>query len=329
MTGLLVNEVDSHVVESFEKYLNTLPNRRDGERLNTLSPNTIVKHLKILKAILNEAVRQDLLEKNPMMAMKLKEKTTVTRHLENTELRKLESAPFEPGTGMNNARNLYLFAIYTAGMRIGDVLMLRWNNIISTDEDMRLNYIMSKNKKSVNLRLMPEAQAILAQYMTPDSGPKDYIFPYLDSSADYARYKTFNDIVIMPKELHKKLFNTINSKEVVVNKQLKQVADMIGVEPFTFHSARRDFGRLAYDAGVKTLQIQDLLCHESLYTTEVYVRKLDTSATDNALEQTFSKASKDRRALSLVRELRSLGYGKTDVKRLFDEAKKPRAIQKV
>ncbi len=74
----------------------------------------------------------------------------------------------------------------------------------------------------------------------------------------------------MPKEIHKKLFTAINAKEVVINKQLKKVADMLGIEPFSFHSARRDFGRLAYDAGVKSLQIQDLLCHENKWEVETF-----------------------------------------------------------
>ena len=64
-----------------------------------------------------------------------------------------------------------------------------------------------------------------------------------------------------------------------------------------------------------------MLGHESLATTERYMRSIDTSAIDNALEQVFSSETKDRRARVLVRELISLGYGKNDVKRLFDEVR--------
>lgn len=228
---------------------------------------------------------------------------------------------------MDNARNLYLFSIYTAGMRLGDALMLRWSNIVSkhggvNGTDMRLNYIMTKNGKFVDLILVKEAQDIINQYRKPTTKETDFIFPYLDGSADYAKYKTYQDIQKMPRELHKKLFNAINSKEASVNKGLKKAADMLGLDPFSFHSARRDFGRLAYDAGVKSLQIQDLLQHENLNTTERYMRALDTSATDSALEQTFSAANKERRGKVLVKELMSLGFGKKDIRKLFDEVKK-------
>ncbi|MCQ2135191.1 MAG: site-specific integrase [Bacteroidales bacterium] len=319
---LLISEVDAPLIDGFRNYLFSLKNHRDSEGINSLSPNTIVKHLKVLRAILSSAIEHGLINSNPMAGMEIKETPTVTRHLNNSEIQKLQKAHFKSGSGLDNARNLYLFAIYTAGMRISDVLSLRWRNIIDKGDQVRVNYVMTKNKKPTDIILVDDAKSILEKYKNKTSAPNDYIFPYLDNSADYARYKTFNDIQTMPKDIHKKLFRAINSKEAQVNKELHNVADMIGIEAFTFHSARRDFARLANDAGVKCLEVQDLLAHESLTTTERYMRTFDTSAKDNALEKTFSGETRERKALSLVRELASLGYGKSDVKRLFDEAKK-------
>lgn len=319
---ILVTEIDKRWVDAFVEYLLVLPNQRYQDGKMTLSKNTVVKHQKILRALLNNAKDKGYITTNPMTGMEIKEAPTITRHLSDEELQKLKTAQFATGTGLSNGRNLYLFSIYAAGMRMGDVLMLRWNNIVSRRGEARLNYIMSKTGKAVDIVLVEEALSIINQYRTPESKDTDYVFPYLDAGAEYAHYKDYNSIMQMPKEIHKKLFTAINAKEVVVNKQLKKVADMLGMEPFSFHSARRDFGRLAYDAGVKSLQIQDLLCHENIATTERYMRRLDHSAADNALEQTFSAESKERRARVLVRELKSLGFGKSDVKRLFDDLEK-------
>lgn len=319
---ILVGEVDERFVEAYRLYLLSLPNQRykDG---TTLGENSVIKQLKILKALLNNAKEKGYAQTNPMANLHLKEVHTVSRHLSDEELLKLRTAEFSPESpGLNNGRNLYMFSIYAAGMRMSDVLMLRWNNITNKGGQMRLQYIMSKTGKPVDLVLVEEAQRILKQYKSRDTKEVDYVFPYLDDDADYARYKDYTSIMQMPRELHKKLFNAINAEEVVVNKQLKKVADMLGMEPFSFHSARRDFGRLAYDSGVKALQIQDLLNHENIATTERYMRRLDTSAADEALEQTFSTESKERRAKVLVRELKKLGFGKSDVKRLFDEIAK-------
>lgn len=321
-TDVLLSELDIRWVDDFVAYLKTLPNQRFKDGSMGLSENTIVKHKKILRAILNNARSKGYIKENPLDGIETKEAVKITRHLSDEELHKLKAAQFAPGTGLDNGRNLYLFSMYAAGMRLGDVLMLRWNNIISIRGEARLQYTMSKTGKSVDLILVDEARDILNQYRTKDSKETDYVFPYLDATADFARYKDYCSVMQMPKELHKKLFTAVNAKEVVVNKQLKKVADMLGIEPFSFHSARRDFGRLAYDAGVKSLQIQDLLCHENIATTERYMRRLDCSATDNALEQVFSQDNKERRAKVLVRELKSLGYGKADVKRLFDEIDK-------
>ena len=317
---LLLCEVDMTFINKFQEYLVSVPNSRDPEKKNSLAPNTIVKHQKVLRAIMNSAIERGYISSNPMENISLKEIKVPQRHLTREEIQKLQKAPFKPGTGLCHARDLYLFAMYCAGMRIGDVLSLRWNNITETDGKMRLQYVMMKTKKTREFTLVEEAQQIISKYKL-DITPTSYIFPYLDNTADYARYKSFNDIQTMPKAIHKDLFNAINSKEALVNKQLKQVADMLSLEPFSFHSSRRDFAALANSSGVNCLQVQDMLGHESLATTERYMRTIDTSAIDNALEQVFSSETKDRRARVLVRELISLGYGKNDVKRLFDEVR--------
>lgn len=317
---LLLCEIDMTFINKFQEFLVSIPNNRDPEKKNSLAPNTVVKHQKVLRAILTTAVERGYISDNPMENVSLKEISVPQRHLTREELQKLQKAPFKPGTGLCNARDLYLFAIYCAGMRIGDVLSLRWNNITEIDGKMRIQYVIMKTKKTKEFTLVEEAQQILSKYK-PDSTPSSYIFPYLDNTADYARYKSFNDIQTMPKAIHKDLFNAINSREALVNKQLKQVADMLSLEPFSFHSSRRDFAALANSSGVNCLQVQDMLGHESLATTERYMRTVDTSRIDNALEQVFSNETKERRAKVLVRELIGLGYGKNDVKRLFDEVR--------
>lgn len=318
---LLVNEVDSIFVDKFKAYLLTLPNHKDPQRQNTLSANTITKHLKVLRALLNTALERNYIKSNPMQGLELKEESNPHRHLTNEELRKLQNAKLEPKSAMDNARNVYLFSIYCAGMRLGDVLQLRWRDITNTNGQMRLSYVMTKTHKIRDFALVEEAQNIVSLYKTEDTKTTDYIFPYLDSTSAYARYKSFVDIQSMPKHLHKALFNAINSKEVYVNKNLKKLADWIGIDPFSFHSARRDFAKMANLSGVNCLDVQDLLGHESLATTERYMRDIDSTAMDHALEQIFSSENRERRARFLVRELISLGFGRRDVKTLFDDVK--------
>ena len=164
----------------------SLPNQRykDG---TTLGENSVIKQLKILKALLNNAKEKGYTQTNPMANLRLKGVHTVSRHLSDEELLKLRTAEFSPESpGLNNGRNLYMFSIYAAGMRMSDVLMLRWNNITNKGGQMRLQYIMSKTGKAVDLVLVEEAQRILKQYKSRDTKEVDYVFPYLDDDADFA-----------------------------------------------------------------------------------------------------------------------------------------------
>lgn len=58
------------------------------------------------------------------------------------------------------ARNLWLFLFYLAGMRVSDVLRLKWSDL----HDSRLSYVMGKNSKAASLKLSEKALVILAQY---------------------------------------------------------------------------------------------------------------------------------------------------------------------
>ena len=180
--------------------------------------------------------------------------------------------------------------------------------------------MMLKNHKEVKIKIHEDLVPILQKYRTKSTKEGNYVFPYLDNNAPYASYKTFKDIMTMPKETHKQLFNAINSRESLINKELKACADMIGIPAFSFHSARRAFVNRANEAGVRCTEIQSLLQHSSLSTTERYIKSIDTAAQDTAIDMTFSLETKEREARILVGKLINLGYMKADVKRLFDEA---------
>ena len=103
--------------------MNTLPNRKNSK--GNLSNNSITKHLKILRAILNDALKSEFIKDNPMKTMHLKEESTPQRHLSQSEFDKLKNAKFPVGGGLDKARDLFVASYYMAGMRFGDILSLR------------------------------------------------------------------------------------------------------------------------------------------------------------------------------------------------------------
>jgi integrase len=61
------------------------------------------------------------------------------------------------------------------GMRVSDVLQLRWSNIVNE----RLDYTAGKTQKSRSKKIIKRAGDILNLYRKPKQKPTDSIFPFL------------------------------------------------------------------------------------------------------------------------------------------------------
>lgn len=59
------------------------------------------------------------------------------------------------------------------------------------------------------------------------------------------------------------------------NKRLKEIAKIIGVEPFTMYSARHTWASIAYSIGIPKSLINDCLCHvdPDMAVTDIYIKK--------------------------------------------------------
>ena len=74
-----------------------------------------------------------------------------------------------------HTRNVWLFSFYLAGIRVGDVLKIRWSDIY----DGRIHYRMNKNSKLVSLKLPDKLGQIFDFYKEDQQYSKDFIFPEL------------------------------------------------------------------------------------------------------------------------------------------------------
>lgn len=292
-------------ISGLTSYLQTLPNRRNPEA--NLSTNSIAKHLKVLKAILNRAVYDGIIhsEDIPKKLISVKEIPPAITGLRESELSKLINLPIKENTDRWNARNIFLFAMYEGGIRIGDAIQLRWRNIVGD----RLIYTMTKNGKKVDVILVQDAVKILKLYRKPGTRPAQYIFPYLDSSADYATYLDYEDRKTMPLDISKKYFDTLNAREARIGKMLREIRCLAGIPHLTFHTARHTFALRAKEANVDNTVLKNILQHSSLNTTEIYLKKLDNSREDAAmrvmyLDQTHHNKEKKR----IIKQIQKLGF---------------------
>jgi len=164
---------------------------------------------------------------------------------------------------------------------------------------------MDKNHKVRDIKLLDEAIQILSCYRREDAKATDYIFPFANSNAPYAVAVTGEDLDTMPTGLKESLYNMISAKNAYINKYLKKVAEMAGIEKkVSMHIARHTFARTAKQQGVDNALLKNMLGHSKLETTERYMGDFDTTETDKAMEQIFA-TKKETQTSELLELLKS------------------------
>lgn len=316
---LLMGDINIEFVRDFEDYLHTLHNERQPEKL--LHPNAIHELLKNLRAYVNKAITAQKMrpENNPFLIYRLKLVATSKDKLNESEILAIETLKLEKGSLQWNVRNAFLFSFYCAGIRAGDVLQLRWSNV----NDDRLTYQMGKNHKVRDIALVKQAQDILACYRKKTNKDDDYIFPFLDSENEYAKYKTQEDRDAMPVDLKMLLFNRISGQEALLNKELGYISKKALIKKkVTMHISRHSFAKIAKDEGTDNSAIQKMLAHSSLSITERYMGGFDTEATDKALKKIFKNDQTPKQ--KLLHDFMVLIQDEDEkfIKKLFKETKK-------
>lgn len=298
---VLFAEITPEFVTKFDAYLHTLHNSRSKKESDKkLHQNTIVVILNIFKTLMRKSMELGYIttDKNPFLTFKYSGIKTEKEKLDTAEIQALEALQLEKGSLDWNSLNCFLFSYYCAGIRAGDLLQLRWLNV----EGGRLNYQMGKNHKTRDLKLVPQAMSILELYHTETSNPTDYIFPFMDSRKAYASAISQADRDTLPSDMKQKLFEEISTKNALINKSLKRLAEKAGIiKKVSMHISRHSFASVAVQKGIESNKVKSLLAHSRLQTTEGYMGNFSTDENDKALESVFgSPADKKAQLLAMI-----------------------------
>ena len=310
-TDLPFAELSPALLSKFKSYLHTLHNVREPEKM--LHPNTIALNLRIFKTIVNKAVKEGLIkpEKNPFLSFENKTIKTTKEKLTDEELERIKNLELAEGSRIWDARNIFLFSFYCAGIRIGDLLQLRWMN---TTPEGRLIYYMGKNHKKRDLLLIQPAKEILQLYWKEGAKPTDYIFPLLDNDQPFAGAIMPEDKETLSPAMKQKLIEQVSSKTSIVNNNLKKIKELAGLnKKLTSHIARHTFAYKAKQAGIPDGRIKGILAHSSLKVTEGYMGEFSTEEDDRVLSSIFEESSPKARIMALIDQLKP-----EDLERLMD-----------
>jgi integrase/recombinase XerD len=166
----------------------------------------------------------------------------------------------------NHARNIWLISYYFAGMRVSDVLRLKWSDF----QDGRLYYTMGKNNKTDSLKASTKAIEILKQYELYRDEESNLIFPEL-RQADLADKFETDRIIASRVNLIDKYLRTHVAPAAKITK------------PLTMHIARHTFGNISGDR-IPVQMLQKLYRHTDIKTTIGYQSNFIHRDVDEALE---------------------------------------------
>lgn len=228
-----------------------------------LKVNTVGKHMRILRTLVNEAINEGyiLQEAYPFRKFKIKKEKKEHNFLMPADLEKLEN--LELPDRKNNSRHIldaFLFCCY-CGLRFSDFKQLTYKNLVTVDgkEWLVMNSIKTGVKLNIPLYLLFNGKAlgIMRKY---------------DSIEQLAALGCNSD----------------------TNRTLQKLGRMARIsKKFTYHTSRHTCATLLVHQGVPITTVQKLLGHTSVKTTEIYSEVFDETIIKD-LTRANQKYSKSR-----------------------------------
>ena len=207
-----------------------------------LSENTKYGYVKTLNVALNRAVRDGILQVNPLTLLPRQERPK--RQLDNREyltideVRQLVKTPCRKPV----IKNAFLFSCFS-GLRFGDVKALTWGQIQTDNEGQKvIRYTQLKTNKPEYLQLSDEALKFLPE--RNEANDNNIIYPL--------------------------------SNNGYTNETLKSWILAAGItKRVTFHVGLHTNATLLLSLGVPIETVSKILGHSDIQTTQIYAKVID------------------------------------------------------
>ncbi|MBQ0769346.1 MAG: site-specific integrase [Bizionia sp.] len=256
------NRLNVTVLKKFETHLLHSKN---------LSPRTVVNYLILIRTIYNLAISESITDRGlypfgkGKMTIRIPESQKIG--FSSDEIQKLESAQ-----GITEAQqkaiHIWLISFYFAGIRVGDLLKLKWSDF----NDGRLLYRMNKNNKLVSLKI-PEKAIDIFKYYREQSINDELVFPQLND----VNLDDTEEVSIRTQSITRNL-----------NRRLKIAAKQLGIKKnISMHIARHSFGNISGDK-IPIQMLQKLYRHSSVTTTIRYQANFIHKDADDALDSVIN-----------------------------------------
>lgn len=245
---IMLDSLTSEIMEAYEAW----------HKSRGVAPNTISFYTRILRAVYNRAVEDDIIEnRNPFKYVYTGVDKTVKRALPLPVIKKIKALDLSLNSSLDYARDMFLMSFYIRGMSFIDMAFLK-------KSDLKNGYVTYRRRKTgqqLIIEWTKEMQMILDKY--PEN-TTDYLLPIIRNPGTNERC-------------------TYRNMGYNINHNLKKIAKMVGVQiPLTLYVARHSWASAAKAKGIPLSVISEGMGHDSEATTQIYLASLDTSVVDRA-----------------------------------------------
>ncbi len=245
---IMLDCLTSEIMEAYEAW----------HKSRGVAPNTISFYTRILRAVYNRAVEDDIIEnRNPFKHVYTGVDKTVKRALPLPVIKKIKALDLSLNASLDYARDMFLMSFYLRGMSFIDMAFLK-------KSDLKNGYVTYRRRKTgqqLIIEWTKEMQMIIDKY--PENAT-DYLLPIIKNPGTNERC-------------------TYRNMGYNINHNLKKIAKMVGVQiPLTLYVARHSWASAAKAKGIPLSVISEGMGHDSEATTQIYLASLDTSVVDRA-----------------------------------------------
>lgn len=245
---IMMDALTSDIMEDYEAFLQKRGN----------IPNTISFYMRILRAIYNRAVEQELIEhRNPFRRVYTGVDKTQKRALPMSVIKKIHALDLGLNPALDYARDMFMMSFFLRGMSFIDMAFLRKTDL----KNGSITYRRRKTNQKLTIGWTREMQTLLDKY--PEN-PTQYILPIIQKEGidERLRYRSAG-------------YN--------INRSLKKIAKLVNVNiPLTLYCARHSWASAAKAKGIPLSVISEGMGHDSETTTQIYLASLETSVVDDA-----------------------------------------------
>ncbi len=250
IVDIALHQINYKFVTDFDYYLKTY---KPLDHQKPLGNNGVMKHMERFRKMINVALKNEWMEKDPFKAYKLKFTRYERGCLTAAELKILEEKEFSIER-LQAVKDLFIFSCYTGISYIDSVALTPANIVTGIDRQSWLVTHRQKTSTPVKVPLLPKALEIIDKYR---NNPK--------CLAEHS---------LLPKMSNQKL-----------NGYLKEIADVCNIEKnLTFHLARHTFATtVTLSNGVPIESVSKMLGHTKISTTQVYAKVIERKLRDDML----------------------------------------------